>query len=131
MNHISIRSFLQKIKISVLLAVGCVLFGCASSSYSQIRKVKPGMDKTAVLDLLGSPNQTRRRAGHDIWTYIYYDDEVRKGADVFFSEGKVNKIADAKLNISEEDDLVDTGSLEEYEKMVEKQRLKRQKAKSN
>lgn len=111
------------------VALSLIFFssGCASSNYDQVKKVKPGMEKTEVLDILGNPNSTRRRGGRDIWTYVIFDDAKKQGADIFFTNGKVVKVSPAKLTISDEDELTDTGSLEEYEKAVEKQRQKRKK----
>lgn len=77
-----------------LLLMGLMLSGCQTSMQKQFSKIKPGMEKDDVLDLMGSPNQTQRFHGKDRWYYTFYDKRIRFDKEVHFFKGNAIYIGD-------------------------------------
>jgi outer membrane protein assembly factor BamE (lipoprotein component of BamABCDE complex) len=50
------------------------LIGCASAPVKKFSGVKAGMYKGDVLDLVGSPSESRFRGDQYVWTYKFMDD---------------------------------------------------------
>lgn len=71
------------------------LSACQHSPVRQLEKVKNGMDKTEVLELMGTPWTTTRLHGKDRWIYVFYDNNVRVEREVHFSNGAVVYVGEA------------------------------------
>lgn len=76
-------------KLLLFFSLCIFLSACQTNMARQFEKIKPGADKDAVLDLLGSPRNITRIAGEDRWYYMYYQDEVRQQKEVHFNNGLV------------------------------------------
>jgi outer membrane protein assembly factor BamE len=80
--------------------------GCATTPQEQWQKVKVGMYKDEVLEIMDSPQRTQRWHGLDRWTYVYFDKSSpeRQYKEVHFQEGKANYVGEFyKPQISAED----------------------------
>lgn len=74
--------------LSIFLAVTALLTtACQTSALNDFQKVKPGMEKQDVLELMGNPSRTERFHGKDRWTYVFYDSRIRFQKEVQFFEG--------------------------------------------
>ncbi len=60
---------MRRIWKSSLVAVLCLLAGCASFQLSDFSEVRLGMDRSDVIDNIGSPLSTQKRGELNIWTY--------------------------------------------------------------
>lgn len=69
---------------SLLLA----LTACQSHTKRDFEKLKIGMYKEDVLDVMGSPHRRQRWQGMDRWTYIYMEEHDKIEKEVRFSEGR-------------------------------------------
>ena len=72
-----------------------LVFSCSTSSHVAFDKVKLGLEKTDVLELIGSPNRTRRWKGLDEWTYVYYQGNKPIEKEIRFEEGRVVAVQNA------------------------------------
>lgn len=78
----------------ILLIATCCLLGLGCSTVPAIQafeQIKPGMEKTDVIEVMGSPQRTQRWHGMDRWTYIMYENAStpsRQEKEIHFSEGK-------------------------------------------
>jgi outer membrane protein assembly factor BamE (lipoprotein component of BamABCDE complex) len=83
--------------LNSLFLVTQFLFGCASTPQNQaLRQVRVGMTKSDVLGLSGNPTRTDRKHGQDRWTYQIAGEESDSITYIFFSDGRVTYIGDAK-----------------------------------
>lgn len=71
----------------LLVSSGLIFLGCQTSMTKQFSKLKPGMEKDDVLDVMGSPSQTQRMHGKDRWTYVFYEDRIRFEKEIQFFDG--------------------------------------------
>lgn len=62
-------------KIAVNLIAILTLLGCTTPPLKKFPGVKVGMDKTDVLELVGSPTSKEREDGTDIWHYRFWDED--------------------------------------------------------
>lgn len=105
------------------------VFGaCATPVHKRLEKLQPGMDKTQVLDLAGTPKRTARQDNGDLWTFEYYIGNQHFERDVHFNEGHVALIFAAReINAPpSQDDAV----IRDYERLVKESKEKR-KSSSN
>lgn len=65
----------------------CTLSACQTNMLKQFARVKNGMDKHDVVELMGSPNTTTRFHGKDRWLYVFYEDNVRYNKEIHFNDG--------------------------------------------
>lgn len=77
-----------------VLAASFVLSACQTSMLNQYSKVKAGMEKDDVLDIMGSPQRTQRFHGKDRWTYVFYDQRMRFEKEVHFFENNAIYVGD-------------------------------------
>ena len=70
------------------------LTACQTSMVKQFDKVKLGMEKDDILDIMGSPSQTQRFHGKDRWRYVFYDKRIRFEKEVHFFEGNAVYVGD-------------------------------------
>lgn len=78
-----------RIWLTCILACGA-LFGltaCQTRAAKDFARIKTGMEKVDVIDIMGDPQRKIRRKGVDRWTYIYYDERVRNENEVHFDQG--------------------------------------------
>lgn len=61
---------------------------CATRAVDDFAKLKTGMEKSEVLEIVGDPTYKVRRKGQDRWTWVYYDQNLKQQSEVHFDEGK-------------------------------------------
>lgn len=71
----------------LLSLIFLILPACQSKPIRQFEKIKPGMEKVEVLDLMGSPTAVTRFHGKDRWIYIFYDKDARQEKEIHFEGG--------------------------------------------
>jgi hypothetical protein len=95
--------------LSLALVSASLFFGCATTRHQEFTRVKPGMDKQAVLEFAGNPDRTMRYQGKDRWIYDFrLDDYNTDSQEVHFQEGRVVYIGKAiqpAVSADEQDDL--------------------------
>jgi outer membrane protein assembly factor BamE len=98
--------------------------GCQTNELKQYEKLKVGMDKGDVIDVMGSPRRTERWHGQDRWTYVFYQDREQYLKEVHFMGGRASYIGDLwKPEISaDEVDRQNEASNREIEALWSKQR---------
>lgn len=72
-----------------------LLVSCSTPAHLAFEKVELGQGKTDVLELVGSPNRTKRSKGQDKWTYVFYQGEMPIEKVIKFEEGKVVAVQNA------------------------------------
>ena len=75
----------------LILAAATFSVACASHKSSAQYKVHVGMDKSDVLDAMGTPARKTRVSGLDRWTYNSAPGST-SALYVFFSDGKVTYV---------------------------------------
>ncbi|OFZ12245.1 MAG: hypothetical protein A2Z20_04310 [Bdellovibrionales bacterium RBG_16_40_8] len=88
------RNLYLKTILGLLFAI-FFIFGCASSQKGGVRSIKPGMDKSDVLDILGDPKLSSREHGLDRWTYSIDGPTGEELTYIFFEKDKVSYIGPA------------------------------------
>jgi outer membrane protein assembly factor BamE (lipoprotein component of BamABCDE complex) len=68
--------------------------GCQTNELKQYEKIKLGMDKADVIEIMGSPQQTARHQSKDSWVYKFQQDKQWHEREVLFSEGKTVYVGD-------------------------------------
>ena len=101
------------------------LVGCASNSIpSALDRLRPGMDKPAVLDRVGNPTRTYRENGQDHWQYVYFRNDREWTRDITFEDGKILKVSRGFAKDPSVKELQNADSMEEYEKKAREMQKK-------
>jgi outer membrane protein assembly factor BamE (lipoprotein component of BamABCDE complex) len=108
------------IRYSLLLILTFIFLSCASSPHKTFEKVKVGMDKDSVLDLMGSPQKTRRWKSKDQWVYTFYKDDTEISKQLTFDTGKLISIEEYSQAPTAMEQLEDASSWQQYESAVKK-----------
>lgn len=95
--------------ISYLLLVSCV------STYTALQKLQPGLNKEEVRNTIGRPDSVGRSDGMDRWTYKMSWGSQKYTQDVFFDEGKVQKVRPLTPYPNYKSKMIEAESMEEYE----------------
>ena len=111
------RNFLCLI---IIISLSCV--GCQTNQLRAFEKVKTGMDKSEVLELMGGPTGSFRRNSLDRWRYQFYNDKQLYLKEIQFKEGKVFYFGDAVVSTgaAEQDDSKNEVSNAEVETNLKK-----------
>jgi outer membrane protein assembly factor BamE len=113
----------MRMKFVALLPLFLLSVGCATTPHEQWKKVKVGMYKDEVLEIMDSPQRTQRWHGLDRWTYVYFDksSEEKQLKEVHFQEGKANYVGEIykPLVSAEERDNINEASNREVEVAVQ------------
>lgn len=81
--------------IQIALASILILASCVTPPVENFSRVSVGMDKTDVLDKIGSPKFTEIRDGNLVWTYRFYEKDKVTEKEVEFNEkGFVHRLGD-------------------------------------
>ena len=81
----------------IFLSYFVMLAACSTPHHQNIDALAPGMDKTTILDSLGSPDHSRFKNGQDEWIYIYYKDDLKKAKKLWLKNDQLLKIEDYDL----------------------------------
>lgn len=108
---------------SILLLFFSTL-GCQTNELKQYEKLKVGMDKGDVIDIMGSPRRSERWHGQDRWTYIFYQDREEYLKEVHFLGGRASYVGEQwKPEVSaDEQDRQNEASNREVEALWAKQK---------
>jgi outer membrane protein assembly factor BamE (lipoprotein component of BamABCDE complex) len=79
------------ISLSLILII---FVGCSTPMHKRIEQVKAGMEKTEVLELLGSPKSAEFKFGKHEWHYVYYIDDIKYEKVIWIENKVVSKIED-------------------------------------
>lgn len=89
--------------------------GCQTNELKQYDKLKVGMDKGDVLDIMGSPKRSERWHGQDRWTYSFYQENQLYDKEVHFLEGKATYVGELwrpQISADEQDRLNEVSNKE-------------------
>lgn len=78
----------------IIIILAFALTGCQTNQLKAFEKLKVGMDKDDVLDIMGSPQATQRWQGMDRWSYEFLQDEQLYKKEVRFSESISNYVGE-------------------------------------
>jgi len=108
---------------TLLLLIASLLWlaACATPQYKLMSRLKTGMDKTDVLELLGSPNHSRYSHGQHEWVYVYEKGPQQMAKILYFKKGVLTSFKDYDLHSNEVSPAA-AETMKEYEKSVEKKR---------
>ncbi|MCB0415792.1 MAG: outer membrane protein assembly factor BamE [Bdellovibrionales bacterium] len=95
-----------------------IIAGCQTPLYKVIDKVEPGMDKSQVLETLGSPKYTKQTQNYDHWKYEFYKDAVKMSKEILFFEDHVVKIKPTVYRPDLLDHAMTANDMNEYEKRI-------------
>ena len=74
MQIIALFYIIHRITLALTLTgVAMVLCSCQTSQRKTFDRIQVGMDKSTVVEALGSPTATRRQKGKDRWIYEFRD----------------------------------------------------------
>lgn len=82
--------------VTVLFCLILPIAACSTNPYKNFKDVKIGMDKTDVLDEVGSPRESYRHYGRDVWVYTFYLDKKMLIKQIEFESGRVVYAGDHK-----------------------------------
>lgn len=108
----SILFFTVSFAAFFILGLTGVVFtaGCSTPQHKVLKAVQVGMDKAAVLEIVGNPTRITRHLGQDRWSYeeasgagVNGDAGGSGGAEkrttyVYFSEGRVTYVGSAAVD---------------------------------
>lgn len=77
--------------------------------------MQPGLTKEEVRNTVGKPNFVRRLNGMDRWIYQFHWDSQEYTRDVFFDEGRVQKIGPLTPYPNYKKKMTEAETMEEYE----------------
>ena len=106
---------------ALLITLSFLVLGplaCTSPMHKSVSKVKVGMEKDQVLDILGSPKMTREYKGKQQWKYIYYKNDIRRSKVVTFHFGEVVSIGKVKTREALLRQAEAANSLDEYTRKI-------------
>jgi outer membrane protein assembly factor BamE (lipoprotein component of BamABCDE complex) len=73
----------------VLILSLFLAFGCASVQIEDVKKVKRGMEKTDVMEILQSPYRVFRVNDTDVWVYRFRRNDFWESREIHFRDGIV------------------------------------------
>ncbi len=114
----------KRIASSLCLFAVSGLIGCASPHHVNISRLKLGMEKDQVLELVGNPNHTNYSKGLRTWVYVYYQNNNKLGKKLIFKKEHLIKISEHSFKPSLKDQLNESESFKDYENKVKKRRSK-------
>lgn len=88
-------NYLISCGLALLLLLSQV--GCQTNELKQYEKLKVGMDKGEVLEIMGSPRRCERRQSQDRWTYVFYQNQMEHQKEIQFFEGRANYIGSLRM----------------------------------
>lgn len=86
MTFTKTKSFFKLTATSLLIIF---LLGCTTSLKESLDKIESGMDKSEVIDRVGSPNRSYRKNEQDVWLYRVHDDDTSNLHEITFVDGRV------------------------------------------
>ncbi len=72
------------------------LIACSTPMVERFSKVELGMDKTDVLDELGSPNKSFHQNEQDIWIYSFQTDSTAEQREISFKNEFVSYVGEPR-----------------------------------
>ena len=74
----------------LFLAMGFTgLVGCASNPIHEFQKIKRGMEKTDVIEIMESPYRVFRVNDTDVWVYRFRENNSWESREIHFRDGVV------------------------------------------
>lgn len=113
---------MMKLKVALLL-VAVAVWSCALTPYEGSQKLKVGLDKDEVLELMGSPNTSDRKNGLDEWVYVFYHEKKEYRKLLVFENGLLKSFADDLRDTPEMKALQKAENMQQYEKAAKKVKL--------
>lgn len=106
-----------------ITVLSLLIASCVRPVHREIEKVRIGMDKGQVLELVGGPKHTQRNKGRDAWIYQYYRDHAPLKKTIYFRAGLVESIGKTSLRFTPSSspqtaDTAPTSNYSDYEKWV-------------
>ena len=114
------RIFLTLLTFSLI----ALLTACATAPHKTIKEIRRGMSKADVLAKLGSPQQTERYRGTDIWVYTLYPGQPHKTSAIRFKGSKVISVQLSTRRVNP-NPRHPPGSYEKYKRDLKKHRKKK------
>lgn len=110
--------------IPLLLLVACLqMTACQTPRYKSFDGIRPGMNKSEVIETAGGPNRATRWRGLDRWVYIYEDHPGgRLIREVHFDQNTATYVGEAvkpEVSAEEQDKRNELSNLEEERKQNE------------
>jgi len=103
-----------------LLFLTSSLFGCVSPMHKAVNDVHPGMDKSDVLEVLGSPKYSTRSKGMDVWQYVFYKDNTKMTKTLYFQFGSILKVGKTVVRPDLlKQAMASSNSIDEYENNIQ------------
>lgn len=81
----------------MLLALSIILISCSTPLKERFSRIELGMDKTDVIDELGSPTRSFRRDSQDIWIYQVPSESDTVSKEISFKNGFVNYVGETRV----------------------------------
>jgi outer membrane protein assembly factor BamE len=82
------------VRLFLLFIFSLSIFSCQGKPLRLFDKVKPGMEKADVIEIMETPWATTRLHGKDRWIYVFYEDGVRYEKEVHFLNGAAVYVGD-------------------------------------
>ena len=98
-----------------------MLIACGSTPIVEtLDRVKPGMGKGEVLQIVGNPKHAFFKESRDHWIYFFYQDDKDVLREVIFENGRVIEVTAAHPRIQPGDDSAggEEEDLQQFEKKL-------------
>ena len=124
MQIIALFYIIHRITLALTLTgVAMVLCSCQTSQRKTFDRIQVGMDKSTVVEALGSPTATRRQKGKDRWIYEFRDGPQEPATrEVDFNEGRAVYVGPKHvppISAEEQDRLNEVANAEEQRHLEE------------
>ncbi len=87
-----LRDYNDYMRFVVFLLCLSSLVACTTPMVERFDKVELGMDKTDVIDEVGSPNRSLRSNDQDIWIYTFHTPDTIEQREVCFKDNVVSYV---------------------------------------
>lgn len=117
-------------KALLILVITMFLGACSTASKTEVEEfkgVKNGMDKSEVLDILGSPKTSYHSNGKDVWNYEIYEKENKFRREIHFQKGLVTYNGKSSLDAVDRQISSDKEEAKDGEKKKEDKEFKEYK----
>lgn len=121
-------------KALLILVFTMFLGACSTVSKTEVEEfkgVKNGMDKSEVLDILGSPKTSYHADGKDVWNYEIHEKDNMFRREIHFQKGLVTYNGKSSLDAADRQISSDKKEAKDSEKKKEDKEFKEYKKSIN
>jgi outer membrane protein assembly factor BamE (lipoprotein component of BamABCDE complex) len=94
----------------LIILMTTLVVACATSPLDRFNKLRLGMYKGTVLDIMGSPTASQYKNDEYVWTYRYFEDDMQFEKEVRIKNEIVTQLGNARRSSRDPFDRIEVGS---------------------